>query len=92
MPGKVSGHMFLGPWGYGGIVFYLYDIDSGSSGSYFATTDNNGYYEIDHVPFGNYNVFYCYNEASMHSGNEIFVDSVNLTESNPNAEVDGQIM
>jgi hypothetical protein len=94
MPGKVSGHMFLGPWSYPmpGMVFYLYDIDSGTSGSYFAITDNQGYYEINHVPFGDYNVFYCNDEEAMHAGYGTLIKSVNLTESDPNAEVDGRIM
>jgi hypothetical protein len=91
MSGTVSGHMYFGLWNFpmSGKVFYLYDIDNGTSGSYFATTDINGYYQIDHVPFGNYSVFYCDDTASMCSGNETFITSINLTESDPNESVDG---
>lgn len=91
--GKVSGHahMYLGPVDYGisDIEFYLVDPDIGASGLYSEITDSQGYYEIDHVPFGNYDV-YVYDKYSMQSVNGVFVNSINLTVSNPNAVVDWQ--
>ncbi len=51
-------------------------LDHNKGGSYFATTDTQGYYKIDHVPFGNYNVFVCNNEAEMHAGDGILVNSI----------------
>lgn len=94
MSGKVSGHMFLGPGSITmpDMIFYLYDTDSGTSGSYYAITDSHGYYVIDRVPFGNYSVYYCNDKAAMHAGNGELAGSVNLTASNPNAVVDGRIM
>ncbi len=94
--GKVSGrsHMYLGPVDYPirDIKFYLVNLDNGASGSYFAITDAQGYYEIDHVPFGNYSVF-AYDKETMQAGNGEFVNSIHLTVSNPDAVgVDWQVM
>lgn len=88
--GKVSGHTYIG---INGIplrdqVVYLYDTDSHKRGSYFAITDTQGYYEIDHVPFGHYDVIVCNSEAEMQAGDGTLVDSVTLTTSNPSAVVD----
>jgi len=94
MSGTVSGHMLIGPARFPipGMIFYLYDTDSGMSGSYFAMTDNHGYYEIDHVPFGNYDVYSCMDEGSMHAGSGEFVKSVTLTASDPNAVADSLVL
>ena len=94
MSGKVSGHMYIGPAGFSvpGMVFYLGDPNNGRSSSYFAITDNQGYYEIDHVPFGNYSVFVCNDVETMHASNGEFVNYINLTASNPDAVVDWRVM
>jgi hypothetical protein len=90
--GKVSGHMYIGPTvlPISGVVFYLKDKDNGASGSYFATA-NQGYYEIDHVPFGNYDVYTCEDEDAMHAGRGDFVSSISITTSNPNAVADWHV-
>ncbi len=90
--GKVSGHMYIGPTviPISGVVFYLKDKDNGASGSYFATA-NQGYYEIDHVPFGNYDVYTCGDEDAMHAGRGDFVSSIIITASNPNAVADWHV-
>lgn len=90
LPGKVSGHMYIGPEDFPipGMVFYLKDVANGTSGSYFAMTNNQGYYSIDHVPFGNYDVFVCNDEEAMHAGNGEFVKSISLTASNSSVVVD----
>ena len=88
--GKVSGHMYIlsvnNPMR--DMVFYLRSSGGNTIGPYFAITDSSGYYEIDHVPFGKYDVYYCINEETMHAGGGTFVDSVNLTASDPSAVVD----
>ncbi len=91
--GKVSGHMYIesGVIPISGVIFYLKDKDNGASSSYFATT-NQGYYEIDHVPFGNYDVYTCENEDAMHAGSGDFVSSIIITASNPNAVADWHIV
>jgi hypothetical protein len=93
LPGNVSGHMYIGPGKFTipGMVFYLTDVDSGTSGLYFAKTNAQGYYEINHVPFGNYNVFECNDEGAMHAGYGQLVNSIELTASNPGAIVDLQV-
>ncbi len=85
--------MYLGPVDYPtpDIKFYLVDLDNGASGSYFAITDAQGYYEINHVPFGNYNV-YAYDKETMQAGNGELITSISLSASNPSAVVDWQEM
>lgn len=92
--GKVSGHLYFMIAGHPmpNVVIYLRDLDNSASGSYFAITDSQGYYEIDHVPFGNYNVFTCYGIGDMNSDNGALINSVDLTASNPSAVVDWRIM
>ena len=94
--GAVSGHMYL-TLAFGDIpmqdmVFYLNDPDSNTNGLYFATTDSQGYYKIDHVPFGNYDVYYCHDEDAMHSGSGVLIKSISLTASDPDAVVDEYLM
>jgi len=92
--GGVSGHVFLisrnNPMP--GTVLYLRSLDDGTSGSYYAISDNRGYYGISRVPFGNYSVYACYDLDSMQAGSGELVGSVELTDSNPNAIVDWQVM
>lgn len=94
LPGKVSGHMYLGPEDFPipGMLFYLKDVDNGTSGSYFAITDNQGYYEIDHVPLGHYNVLVCNDEETMHAGSGDLVSSISLMASKPSAVADWHVM
>ena len=92
--GSVNGHTYFisrnNP--IPGMVFYLRSLDDGTSGSYYAITDIHGYYKIDRVPFGNYSVYSCNDVGSMHEGYGDLVGSVGLTESDPDAQVDYQVM
>ncbi len=57
-------------------------------GSYITTTDANGYYEIDNVTFGNYDVYYTYNFKELSKTPEMYAGSVSLTVDAPYATVD----
>lgn len=57
-------------------------------GSYIATTDNNGYYEIDNVTLGTYGVYYRYSSFELSSPSEMYAGSVTLTAAVPHAVAD----
>ena len=56
-------------------------------GSYIATTDADGNYAINNVPLGHYYVYRATSLNNANAGNGIFVQSVDLTASAPNAVV-----
>jgi len=56
-------------------------------GSYIATTDANGNYAINNVPLGHYYVYWAPNSNYVNMGEGMFVQSVDLTASAPNAVV-----
>jgi len=57
-------------------------------GSFITTTDNNGYYSINNVPLGHYYVYWAKSTGAAGLGHGIFVQSVDLTTSAPNAIAD----
>lgn len=57
-------------------------------GSYITTTDNNGYYLINNVPFGQYIVCYSKSLGAAQAGNGYPVQSIVLTATAPTAVVD----
>ena len=88
-----------------GIVVYLSDsapvLRSGMLGvidihkpigSLIATTDENGYYEIDNVPFGMYNVYFAFSQDNANGGFGNYVDSADPTVTQPNVNVDISLM
>lgn len=86
--GTVSGHVTTS---YGhepipGAYVYL-GRDGVLIDSYIATTDENGYYEIDNVPFGDFDVYYSFSDANAYDGYGFYGDTVHLTPSAPNAVV-----
>ena len=61
-------------------------------GSFITTTDNNGYYSINNVPLGHYYVYWAKSTGAANLGHGIFVQSVDLTTSAPNAIADISLM
>ena len=57
-------------------------------GSYLATTDANGYYEIDNVAFGQYGVYYAYSMSDANQGYGSPAGSANPTVTAPVVVVD----
>lgn len=56
--------------------------------SHIATTDDNGYYMINNVPLGHYYVYITKSPFSAVEGSGMYIQSVDLTATAPNAIVD----
>ena len=89
-PGTVSGHMIyshnLGA--VSGHIVYLGDEQFMPIGSYYAITDADGYYEIDNIPLGDYNVYYYTNLEMVLEGHHHLIGPADLTAADPDVVID----
>jgi hypothetical protein len=90
MYGTLSGHMIyshnLGA--VSGHIVYLGDERFMPIGSYYTITDADGYYEIDNIPLGDYNVYYYTNLEMVLEGHHHLISPADLTAADPDVVID----
>ena len=90
--GTISGHIMYNDDPLPGIFVYIANEDDRTPiGSYSATTDDDGYYEITGVPFGTYFIAISESEESANVDGSEGLEWAALDEDNLTATVDGRL-
>lgn len=71
-----------------GYFVYLGDENGLPLESYNTTADANGHYQISDIPYGSYNVYYCYDQKGAELGYGYSAGSADLTELDPYEHLD----